>query len=125
MATKQALRMLGVSAADMPHILHVSFSRLLRDCKFLLLSRILQSETDKTQAHKCVCVRVRICKLPALQTLLKCVPLSSPCPILPSRPITTLHGSDVSCTRLRHHSHSFCRPSRRAEPFFLRALQQQ
>lgn len=59
MATKQALRMLGVSAADMPHILHVSFSRLLRDCKFLLLSRILQSETDKTQAHKCVCVCAR------------------------------------------------------------------
>lgn len=43
MATRQALRMLGVSAAEMPHILHVSFSRLLRDCRFLLLSRMLQS----------------------------------------------------------------------------------
>lgn len=31
MATRQALRMLGVSAAEMPHILQVSFRRLLRD----------------------------------------------------------------------------------------------
>lgn len=30
-ATRQALRMLGVSAAEMPHILHVSLRRLLRD----------------------------------------------------------------------------------------------
>lgn len=44
-ATRQALRILGVSAAEMPHILHVSFRRLLRDCRFLLLSRILQSGT--------------------------------------------------------------------------------
>lgn len=43
MATRQALRMLGVSAAEMPHILHVSFRRLLSDWRFLLLSRILQS----------------------------------------------------------------------------------
>lgn len=42
MATRQALRMLGVSAAEMPHSLHVSFRRLLRDCRFLLLRRILQ-----------------------------------------------------------------------------------
>lgn len=52
MATRQALRMLGVSAAEIPHILQVSFRRLLRDCKFLLLSRILQSGTrDKMRAH--------------------------------------------------------------------------
>lgn len=44
-ATRQALRILGVSAAEMPHILQVSFKRLLRDCRFLLLSRILQSGT--------------------------------------------------------------------------------
>lgn len=42
-ATRQALRMLGVSAAEMPHILQVSFRRLLRDWRFLLLSRMLQS----------------------------------------------------------------------------------
>lgn len=30
-ATKQALRMLGESAAEIPHILHMSFSLLLRD----------------------------------------------------------------------------------------------
>lgn len=42
-ATRQALRILGVSAAEMPHILQVSFRRLLRDCRFLLLSKILQS----------------------------------------------------------------------------------
>lgn len=45
MATRQALRMLGVSAAEMPHILHVSFRRLLSDCRFLRLSRMLQSGT--------------------------------------------------------------------------------
>lgn len=42
-ATKQALRMLGESAADMPHILHMSLSLLLRDCKFRRLSKQLQS----------------------------------------------------------------------------------
>ncbi len=31
-------------------------------------------------------------------------------------------GSEVICTRPRHHSQSFWRPCRRAEPFFLRAL---
>lgn len=46
MATKQALRMLGVSAEEMPHILHMSFSRRLRDCRFLLLNKILQSERE-------------------------------------------------------------------------------
>lgn len=45
-ATRQALRMLGVSAAEMPHILQVSFRRLLRDWRFLLLSRMLQSGKD-------------------------------------------------------------------------------
>lgn len=45
-ATRQALRMLGVSAAEMPHILQVSFRRLLSDCRFLLLSRMLQSARD-------------------------------------------------------------------------------
>lgn len=43
MATKHTLRMLGVSEAEMPHIRHISFSRRLRDWRFLLLSRILQS----------------------------------------------------------------------------------
>lgn len=42
-ATKQALRMLGESAADIPHILHMSLSLLLRDCKFRRLSKLLQS----------------------------------------------------------------------------------
>lgn len=44
MATKQALRMLGESAAEIPHILHMSFSLLLRDCRFRRLSKQLQSE---------------------------------------------------------------------------------
>lgn len=56
-ATRQALRMLGVSAAEMPHIRHVSFRRLLRDCRFLLLSRMLQSGTrtqrDVNKLHDC------------------------------------------------------------------------
>lgn len=43
MATKHTLRMLGVSEAEMPHVRHISFSRRLRDWRFLLLSRILQS----------------------------------------------------------------------------------
>lgn len=114
MATRQALRMLGVSAAEMPHNLHVSFRRLLRDCKFLLLSRMLQSETSK-RAHQCVLQKKEA-------TLRHGAPLNSPCPILPSRPITTLHGRDVTWTRPTHHSHSFCKPTRLAEPFFLRAL---
>ena len=54
MATRQALRMLGVSAAEMPHSLHVSFRRLLRDCRFLLLRRILQS--GRRWEHISVCV---------------------------------------------------------------------
>lgn len=37
--------------------------------------------------------------------------------------MTTLQGSEVTCTRPRHHSHSFCRPTRRTELVFLRALQ--
>ena len=48
-ATRQTLRMLGVSAAEMPHNLHVSLRRLLRDCKFLLLSRILQSGSGRRE----------------------------------------------------------------------------
>lgn len=47
-ATRQALRMLGVSAAEMPHILQVSFRRLLSDWRFLLLSRMLQSRKDSS-----------------------------------------------------------------------------
>lgn len=43
MATRQVLRMLGESAAEMPHILHISFSLLLSDCRLRLLSRMLQS----------------------------------------------------------------------------------
>jgi len=46
-ATKQALRMLGESAAEIPHILHMSFSLLLRDCRFRRLSKQLQSEDIK------------------------------------------------------------------------------
>lgn len=47
-ATKQALRMLGESAADIPHIRHMSFSLLLMDCKFRRLSKQLQSEQETT-----------------------------------------------------------------------------
>lgn len=50
------------------------------------------------------------------------LPRNSPWPILPSRPITMRQGSEVICTRPRHHSQSFWMPCRRAEPFFLRAL---
>lgn len=49
MATRQVLRMLGLSAAEIPHILHISFSRLLRDCKFCLVTRILQSDWGETR----------------------------------------------------------------------------
>ena len=51
MATRQALRMLGVSAAEMPHILQVSFKRLLSDCRFLLLSRMLQSAAQEVTSR--------------------------------------------------------------------------
>ena len=51
MATRQALRMLGVSAAEMPHILQVSFRRLLSDCRFLLLSRMLQSAAQEVTSR--------------------------------------------------------------------------
>ena len=49
MATKHTLRMLGVSEAEMPHILHISFRRRLSDWRFLLLSRILQSERQESR----------------------------------------------------------------------------
>lgn len=54
MATRQALRMLGVSAADIPHIRHVSFRRLLRDWRFRLLSKMLQSEKEPGR-RDCIC----------------------------------------------------------------------
>ena len=73
-ATRQALRMLGVSAAEIPHILHVSFSRLLRDCRFLLLSRILQSGmTAQAWAHG----RERETRLHVLHSRAKCVYLAA------------------------------------------------
>lgn len=53
------------------------------------------------------------------------LPFNSPCPILPKRPMTTLHGKELICTSPKHHSQSFWRPSLRAEPFFLRALQEE
>lgn len=46
MATRQALRMLGVSAAEIPHNLQISFNLRDTDCKFRLLSKILQSEKE-------------------------------------------------------------------------------
>lgn len=52
MATKQTLRMLGVSEAEMPHIRHISFSRRLSDWRFLLLSRILQSGRAREQSGR-------------------------------------------------------------------------
>lgn len=51
MATRQALRMLGVSAAEIPHSLQFSFSLRDTDCRFLLLSKILQSKRGK-ENHK-------------------------------------------------------------------------
>lgn len=53
MATRQALRMLGVSAAEIPHSLQFSFSLRDTDCRFLLLSKILQSNRGK-ENHKCI-----------------------------------------------------------------------
>lgn len=76
-ATKQALRMLGESAAEMPHILHISFSLLLRDWRFRRLSKQLQSEEIRTEVcleeqclvqkrHKCgasfMCVKCQVHK---------------------------------------------------------------
>lgn len=49
MATKQALRMEGESAAEMPHMRHTSFSCLLIVCREHSPRRMLQSET--TQHH--------------------------------------------------------------------------
>lgn len=55
MATKQTLRMLGVSAAEMPHIRHISFKRRLSDCRFLRLSRILQSVISEDKRDEKIC----------------------------------------------------------------------
>lgn len=63
-----------------------------------------------------MCNRNRVCDIKDY------IPCNSPWPILPSRPITTRQGSEVTWTRPTHHSQSFWRPSRRAEPFFLLAL---
>ena len=53
MATRQALRMLGVSEAEMPHMRHMSLRRLVSDCRRLRLSRMLQSgETDERRKRK-------------------------------------------------------------------------
>lgn len=120
-ATRQALRMLGVSAAEMPHILQVSFRRLLRDCRFLLLSKILQSG-EKQRGCELGGQPATRPEWDSRQSEAR-LPLSSPWPILPSRPMTTLHGRDVTCTKPRHQSHSFCKPTRLMLPFFLRALQ--
>lgn len=49
-------------------------------------------------------------------------PFSSPCPSLPNRPITILHGSEVIWMRPIHHSHSFCSPIFLAETLGRRAL---
>lgn len=129
MATKHTLRMLGVSEAEMPHIRHISLRRRLSDWRFLLLSRILQSGTSREQSNGGWMNKwhtgakdtwtVWILRFQHDGPLL---PFNSPCPILPSLPITTLQGTDVICTSPKHQSHSFCRPSRRTEPFFLRAL---
>lgn len=45
MATKQALRIEGESVAEIPHIRHMSLSRLLIVCSEHSPRRILQSET--------------------------------------------------------------------------------
>lgn len=79
---------------------------------------IWKSGRDEQQYDTGKCI-IHIC----LQTQESTIPFNSPCPILPRRPITTLHGTDVICTKPKHQSHSFCRPSLRTEPFFLRALQ--
>lgn len=47
MATKQALRIEGESAAEMPHMRHTSFSCLLIVCREHSPRRILQSERNK------------------------------------------------------------------------------
>lgn len=136
MATKHTLRMLGVSEAEMPHIRHISFRRRLSDWRFLLLSKILQSGTSRGQSNRdewasgklqwktLECLeRSSFLIWESIVARQSSLPFNSPCPILPSRPITTLQGTDVICTSPKHQSHSFCRPSRRTEPFFLRALQ--
>lgn len=51
------------------------------------------------------------------------IPFNSPWPRRPSRPMTTLQGSDVICTIPMHHSHSFCRPILRADNLLLLDLQ--
>lgn len=53
------------------------------------------------------------------------IPFNSPWPRRPSRPMTTLHGSDVICTMPMHHSHSFCRPILRADNLLLLDLEQE
>lgn len=103
----------GGDAAHAAHFLQAATQRL---------------EVPPAQQDAPVCKSSRrgdapITSLPSpLQTSASSLPFNSPCPILPSRPITTLHGTDVICTKPRHQSHSFCRPSLRTEPFFLRAL---
>jgi len=53
MATKQALRIEGESAAEMPHMRHTSFSCLLIVCREHSPRRILQSEMSNiTIEHK-------------------------------------------------------------------------
>lgn len=68
MATRQALRIEGESAAEIPHIRHTSLSRLLIVCSEHSPRRILQSEIkchSHTQSLKFILL-LRLSVLPVL-----------------------------------------------------------
>lgn len=150
MATRQALRMAGESAAEMPHRRQASLNWRPMEWRECSPRSELQSgfkgssqtarqpgsqtarqpdgQTDRqpdgqTDRQTVSSLNGREESFPAsLAWIPMSSPFSSPCPSRPKRPITILQGIEVIWMRPKHQSQSFCSPIFLAETFGRRAL---